>query len=224
MTQTTPQAPTYATEPKRNNGVGLSAFILGIVALLCAIVPFLSFIAWLPALAGLILGIVGLVLKNRKRLFAALGLSISVVAIIVGIIVSVASVFAVAGAGVVAVDEGIQAEEEAAAELVDLVYEVTITGGAANITYSTGEDGGAGLSTLDNQTANWTETLQVERGGVFDFNFFTLTATGSDVEATITCKITLDGQVLSENSGTGQYAGAYCNGSSSDLDEETATP
>lgn len=90
MTAPAPYAPADqpAAQPQ-NNGVGLAALIVGGVAFLFAIVPVLSFIAWLPALAAIILGIVGLVRKGRKKLFAGLGLGLGVFAWIVAIIVSV---------------------------------------------------------------------------------------------------------------------------------------
>lgn len=58
--------------------------------------PVVSFIAWLPALVAIGLGIAGLIVKNRKRLFAWLGLALGVLAIIVGIVVSIAAVAGVA--------------------------------------------------------------------------------------------------------------------------------
>lgn len=84
-------APTTARSAQKN-GLGLSALIVGAVALIFGIIPFLSFIAWLPALVAIGLGIAGLIVKNRKRLFAWLGLALGVLAIIVGIAVSVAAV------------------------------------------------------------------------------------------------------------------------------------
>jgi hypothetical protein len=90
----TPASP--APAPAAKNGLGLAALIVGIVAMLFAIIPFLSFIAWLPALTAIGLGIAGVVKKGRKRGQALTGLILGVVAIIVGIIVSVASVAGVA--------------------------------------------------------------------------------------------------------------------------------
>jgi hypothetical protein len=88
---------------KQGNPVGLAALIVAAVAFVFAIVPFLSFVAWLPALGAIVLGIVGLVLKGRKRGLALAGLILGVVAWIIAIIVSLAGV-----AGVVnAIDEEI---------------------------------------------------------------------------------------------------------------------
>lgn len=96
---TTEVLPPVSNAPvKQSNPVGLTALIVAAVAFLFAIVPFLSFIAWLPALAAIVLGIVGLVLKNRKRGLALAGLIIGVVAWIVAIFVSLAGVAGVVSA------------------------------------------------------------------------------------------------------------------------------
>lgn len=212
--QPTPVNSTITSREK--NTVGLVALILGIVAMLFAVVPFLSFIAWLPALAAIILGIVGLVLKNKKRALAAVGLVLGVLAIIVGIIVTIASLAAVGNS----ISDSIEEEEQTASEIVDLVYEVTSDSPtAANVTYSTYTDEEEGTQQATDPALPFSTTLEVERGGTFDFNIFSLTAQASQDATTITCKITLDGQVISENTSTGSFAVASCTGSSSDLDD-----
>ncbi len=77
---------------KGSNGVGLAALLVGIVALVLAFLPFASFIAWLPALIAVGLGITGLVLKNRKRGTALTGLILGGLALIVAIVVSVIAI------------------------------------------------------------------------------------------------------------------------------------
>ena len=64
--------------PKQSNGLGLAALIVGIVAFLFAVIPVLSFVAWLPALVAIGLGIAGLVVKNKKRVTALIGLILGV--------------------------------------------------------------------------------------------------------------------------------------------------
>lgn len=81
---------------KAKNGLGLAALIVGIVAFIFAVIPFLSFVAWVPALVAIGLGIAGLVVKNKKRVSAVAGLALGALAIIVGIVVSIASVAGVA--------------------------------------------------------------------------------------------------------------------------------
>lgn len=47
--------------------MGIAALVLGIISIIIAFVPFCGIIAFLPALVGLIFGIVDLVLKNRQQ-------------------------------------------------------------------------------------------------------------------------------------------------------------
>lgn len=47
--------------------MGIAALVLGIVSIIIAFVPFCGIIAFLPALVGLILGIVGLVVKRENN-------------------------------------------------------------------------------------------------------------------------------------------------------------
>ncbi len=103
-----PYAPTQTPGSPTSNGMGLAALITGIVALVLAVIPFLSFIAWIPALVAIGLGIAGLVVKNKKRLTALLGLILGCLAILVGIVVSVIAVAGVASS----VSERVQREIE----------------------------------------------------------------------------------------------------------------
>lgn len=101
MTVPAPAPAPFAPEPaapKQKSPLGLAALIVGAVAFVFAIIPVLSFIAWLPALAAIVLGIIALVQKGRARGFAWAGLALGVVAWIVAIIVSIASVAGLAGA------------------------------------------------------------------------------------------------------------------------------
>ena len=84
-------ADTAPAPAKQKNTVGLVALIVGGVAFICAVIPVLSFIAWAPAIAAIVLGIIGLVKKNRTRGLAWAGLALGVVAWIVAIAVSIAT-------------------------------------------------------------------------------------------------------------------------------------
>lgn len=107
MTAYTAPAPAPApTSARQKNTVGLIATIVGGVAFLFAIIPVLSFIAWLPAVAAIVLGIIGLVQKNRTRGLAWAGLALGVVAWIVAIVVSIASVAGLASS----VNDAVQEE------------------------------------------------------------------------------------------------------------------
>lgn len=76
---------------KQKSRVGLAAVIVGGVAFVFAVIPVLSFIAWAPAIAAIVLGIIGLIKKNRTRGLAWAGLALGVVAWVVAIAVSIAT-------------------------------------------------------------------------------------------------------------------------------------
>ncbi|WP_157428176.1 DUF4190 domain-containing protein [Agromyces salentinus] len=84
--------PGAATAEPRNT-LGLIALIVGIVALVLAAIPFVTFIAWLPALAAVGLGIAALVGKRSKRKGQGVtGLILGVVAFLLSIVMSILSV------------------------------------------------------------------------------------------------------------------------------------
>ena len=207
-----PLAPPAPVKP--GNPVGLASLIVAIFALVSAFIPILSLGAWIPALVAIGLAIGGLAARNRRRMSAAFGLTFGILAIIVGLVVSVIGAIMFASN----VSDGIQQSENQAAELVTLTYEVTgDVATASDLSYSAYDDGNSGTSRVSDAPLPWTLSSQVERGGDFDFSLYSLTAsTGAD-GGTVSCKITLDGVVVSENSATGPYAFASCRGSSSDL-------
>lgn len=222
-----------ASEPlaKQNNGVGLAALIVGIVALFFAIIPILSFIAWLPALAAIVLGIVGLVLKGRKKLFAGLGLGLGIVAWIVAIIVSVVSamgVVAAAGDALESIEPSTAAEAPAAATETEapaeeapavadglLTYEVTSDAAViTSVTYMTATADGTGQEQATDTAAPFTKEQSVPTG-IFEMGVFSLVAQATGDATTISCKITYEGEVIAEQTSTGAYSVVTCTGTSS---------
>lgn len=86
-----PPSPPNGSEqaiPKRSNGMGVAALVIGIVAALMAIIPFLGIVAFLLGPAAIVLGIIGVLLKFRKRGTAIAGLILGVVAVIIASIIS----------------------------------------------------------------------------------------------------------------------------------------
>ncbi|WP_295780170.1 MmpS family transport accessory protein, partial [uncultured Microbacterium sp.] len=222
-------APAPVASPvKQKNGVGLAALIVGAVAIVFAIIPFISFIAWLPALAAIVLGIVGLVLKNRARGFAWVGLALGVVAWILSIIVSAASLFGVAGAVSESLENAtiapvapteIVAGDDASPEAApvaggNLVYEVTSDAATvSNVTYLTADATGSSTQQEADVAAPWTTEFAVDDSGMFDFSVFSLVAQADQSATTVSCKITFNGEVISEQTSTGQFAIVTCSGS-----------
>lgn len=122
MTAYTAPAPAPAGT-KQKNTVGLIATIVGGVALIFAIIPVLSFIAWLPAIAAIVLGIIGLVQKNRTRGLAWAGLGLGIVSWIIAIVVSIVSVAGLANSVNDAVQEELASSAPAVTAPVEEVEE-----------------------------------------------------------------------------------------------------
>ncbi|HSP53454.1 MAG TPA: hypothetical protein VLO00_11220 [Cryobacterium sp.] len=97
-------SPTPVKKP--GNGLGLSALIVGLVALVFAFIPAISMVAGFIGFVGLVLGVFAIFRKGRPRGIAIAGSAVSLVAIIAAIIMSIvyAAVF------ISAVDDAIQSD------------------------------------------------------------------------------------------------------------------
>lgn len=97
------------------------------------------------------------------------------------------------------------AAPEASGDTATVVYEVLGAKSANNITYSA--DGGGGISQENGAQLPWKKEVKIERG--FAITQVTAQNAGS---GTITCRITVDGEVVKELSSQGQYAVVSCTG------------
>lgn len=206
---TAPSAP--ADRPM--NIPGLIALIVSILAFVMAVVPVLSFLAWLPAVTAIVFAIVGLVVKNRPRAMAGIGLGVAILALIVGIIVSIVTTLGAVATGIDAVVEEQQAE---AAEILEVTFEVTGTT-PANVSYSYEDANGVDISeSTDDVTLPFSLDVQVPRGD-FSLNYFSLSAT-STVEGEIACTLSINGEVVAQDSSSGSFNLVSCTGFASDAD------
>ena len=192
--------------------MGLVALILAVVALVMAVLPVASFFAGLPALAAIVLGIIGLVLTGRRRGLATAGLVLGAVALIVAIIVSTISFAGFVRdrvgdlpqitdfpselpSGGASDGPGLAAGEHT------VVYRVTGSG-AATITYSTIANGSS-ASARDEQVTlphSRTQQLTVAGGGGQQLLIAAIALKG---KARLGCSIEVDGkQVASNESGS----------------------
>ncbi|MDI1343657.1 MAG: hypothetical protein PSV22_06105 [Pseudolabrys sp.] len=98
MSETTSMIPS-APEPApvvphppapRGRGLGIAALVVGVLALVCAVIPGLSFVAFIPGGIAAVLGVIGLATKSPAFGQSLAGLILGPVAIIVAIVVSVA--------------------------------------------------------------------------------------------------------------------------------------
>lgn len=90
--QTAPAA--APTQSKRSNPLGLTALIVGIVAIVGCAIPIINFVSIVLGLVAVVLGIIGLVQKGRTRGLAIAGTILGALALIVGI--TTASIYAAA--------------------------------------------------------------------------------------------------------------------------------
>jgi hypothetical protein len=216
MTQQTPYQQPYAPNnaaPKQGNGLGLAALIIGIVAFVGAFIPVINYVSGVLALVGLVLGAIGIFRKGRPKGLAITGTIISFVALVLSIVLAITYTVGFA----TAVDQGIkdvQATQSAEANVdVAVKYEIIGDSTDATITYSTYNDGNSGTEQATGQTLPFTKDFTVKAGGQFDYHSFTLTGSNGQTGGDITCRITIDGVVASEQTGSGQYASATCSSS-----------
>jgi len=104
-----------AVPAKKPHDHGRSARIVGIVALTCAVIPGLSFIAFVPALGAITLGLISMIRTNNYAGKGLAGLIMGAVALLLSIIVSTA-VIGSAATDDASSDEPIAAEEAIVAE------------------------------------------------------------------------------------------------------------
>jgi hypothetical protein len=94
-----------------------------------------------------------------------------------------------------------------------VVYVVTGTGQANDITYSTLQEGAGqnGEAQVTNVTLPWRKAITVS--GLI--TIFDLTATVGPIGGSVTCTITEDGRQLAANTATGSFASANCSAAGS---------
>jgi hypothetical protein len=82
----------HSESRKPKSRISNAALVLGIVAVVMAVIPPLCFIAGLPAIASIVVGIIALASKNPRRGKAVTGLVLGLVAIVLAVIVTVSFV------------------------------------------------------------------------------------------------------------------------------------
>lgn len=196
------------TAPKSGNGLGLASLIIGVAALVGAVIPIVNYVSGFVAFIGLILGVVALFLKNRTRGTAITGIVLNAVALVLSIVLAIVYTAGFA----TGVSNAIQTAQANASSTPGvaraLVYEVTGGATQASIVYSTLDGANSGVEQVAAQALPFTKELQVDSGA---FQAFTVTATnGADDEGDISCRITLDGETIAERTSTGAFASVVC--------------
>jgi hypothetical protein len=104
-----------------------------------------------------------------------------------------------------------------ASDKVTVVYTLESDAQAVSATYSTLTNGNIGSAQANSVAAPWTQEVQVEDTWIKSFTLVGQMNPVFDGSApdgtTITCRITVDGKVVAEQTSTGQYAAVTCNAS-----------
>jgi hypothetical protein len=195
------------------------------VALVLAFIPFVNYVSGIVALVGLVLGIVGLVLKNRARGLAIAGTIVSAIALVLSIVLAVVYTVGITTAVVGEIADQIPdssafpsdpstpgSGEDEEERQVEVVYEVAGGGTDVTVVYlAVTPDSSTDIETLTAQTLPWTEEFEATVGGAFDYSTFTVTATnGAADEGEISCTITVDGEVVAEDTDDGAFGLVTC--------------
>jgi hypothetical protein len=199
------ESPTPIADAKRANPIGLTALIVGGVALVASVVPLVNYVSGVLALVGLVLGIIAWTLKGRKKLLAVLGTIVSLVALALSILLA-----AVYTAGFAEVVGGLIGSTDSTAEDVSIVYEVTGDDGAtASVAYSTFVEGTPTQKEVSDIPLPFTQEVTATVGGDHIFSGFTLTAIPTNLDTPLTCTILIDGEVVDQGSGTISCSATY---------------
>ncbi|MGJ7909027.1 MmpS family transport accessory protein [Actinopolyspora sp. H202] len=214
------QPGTPAAAPK--NGMGITALVLGLVGILLAWIPIIGFFGFILGALAIIFGIIAVVRSHKgtatNMVMSYIGLAAGVIAFVVSIVVFTVLVNEVdkqldemnqgqgseQSSSQSGTNQGGSGGNQANAGAGKVVYKVTGSGGASSITF------GKGGQTSQNTNAElpWSKTADATEG----MEFYALSAQNGQNGGDITCKITVDGEVLAENTSNGQYAMVTCNG------------
>ncbi|MFD2418316.1 DUF4190 domain-containing protein [Amycolatopsis pigmentata] len=209
-----PPAPVTTAPAQRKNGLGTAGFVLGLIGVIFAFIPLIGVVAWPLTILGLIFGIVGTLRANKGQAdnkgLAISGLVLSVVGLIICVIWTaafgkavndVANTMPTPVAPPVIKDSAAPGAPANAAPAAPgaakhtVLLEVT-TGSKSNVEWHSG-------LTVNSQDVidggkTWSQTLSMN-----DLAFSSVSVTPVSYQmgtANSTCKITVDGKKVSENS------------------------
>lgn len=227
-----PNTPPNFQPPQRSagNGFGIASLVLGIVTMAGFAIPILNFATIGTGVVGLALGIIGLIVKFKPRkaaiagvILTGLGLILSIILVIVYAAALTGATKAIgdaatsqAGSNSSAAPKSTPSKSDAAkpASTHSVTYDVTGDGTkATSVTYLTFNDGSSGTSQANDTAVPFHKVVPIKGDTLFSTSLFSLVAQSADGN-TITCKITVDGKVISTNTSTGPYAVATCSGNS----------
>lgn len=199
--------PVQAPVQEKFRGLAWAGLILGIVGVCGSILPIFNNLTAVAAFVGLILAIIAVF--GTKKVVAAIGAALCVLAIVLTVVVQAALAEqldkTINGAGTGAPDP-LDTESAAQGASGTVRYEVTGSGKAMNVSYGAG----SGQSQENSPELPWSKEQAASDG----FDAYVLTVQNGSEGGDITCRLTVDGAVVAENTSTGPYTFASCTGSS----------
>jgi len=199
----------------RTPGIVIAGFVLSIFGFACLV----------PAILGLIFGIVGI----GKSRAAGSGRGLSIAAIIIGsawIVAALVVGIVVAASGGASSKVSQEVSSSPSDEATDgtaaggdqstthsVTYEIDAVGGSiSNVTYLTVADGKSGTSQATKVRSPFIKTIELP-SSFLDFQMFSLLGQGDESTSSISCKISVDGKVIASESSSGPFSVVSCSGS-----------
>jgi hypothetical protein len=208
-----PRAP---RERKTTNPVGMAALIVGVVALVGAVIPLVNYGSGFVALAGIVLGIIGLVLPDRPKGTALGGLVVSVAALILSVLLAVAYTVGIATLIGTAVEDsqstsGAESQDDAIVSGdVTVTYELSGTLPTIDAAFTSLVDDSLVTEEVTGQPLPFTGGVVLPAGSDYDDERLILVGTGGAEVTDLTCRILVDDDVLVERTVSGAGARAAC--------------
>ncbi|WP_426998431.1 DUF4190 domain-containing protein [Pseudarthrobacter sp. N5] len=181
-----------SSQPVRGNGFGITALVLGIVAIVFSFIPVMGVVAFVLGPLAVLFGVLGATRKVARKGAAVAGLVLGILSIVIAAIW-----LAVLSAAVSSADQALNSEHK--------VEYVITTNGKASVSYWT-----AGGTSNEDVTAGWKKEQTVKNS---EFLHLSVIGDFANADAAVGCEILLDGKSIAKNTGTGQGAMATCSGS-----------
>jgi hypothetical protein len=193
-----PSAPPEPVQQPRN-GLGTTGFVVGLVGLIFSPIPLVGIVAWPLVVLGVIFSAIGYA-RTRSGVATNKGLSIAGLAVsVVGLVICILWVAVIGKATSDVVNQ--------ANQTITVAYDAGGDAKNATVDYSSFANGSFSDST---QQVSLPWHKDVTATGLLSAGTLTVTA-GAD-GGSVSCKVTVDGQLKKQETATGPFAIASCDG------------
>ncbi|HEV7951210.1 MAG TPA: MmpS family transport accessory protein [Glaciihabitans sp.] len=197
--------------PPRANFLGFVALVCGVAATAASVIPPLHYLSGYIAVGGLFLGVVAYFLPNRKRRVAIAAMVVSSLGVILSVVLTVLNTTGLD----VAIGEAIEAVRgepnitKTRAETT-VIYEVTGDSTDAIVSYVTVDSDGTGTDAITSPFLPLVLGFSTHTEPGFTHDSYSVHASTGATGSTTTCRITVEGVVVSEESVLGPGGTVIC--------------